>query len=145
MKSIASGIQFGFSEMLSIESGRYAVDPALTQENWGRLLSRLSVEGLSLSIYDSEYPSPSDPGAYITFFQRNPPEPQWRMTLGNHGWSGGSYVIPLDTLTHYLASAVVDGTIQEFEIESGGRRGYADEGTAANAAMLDRLTNLHRR
>ena len=55
-------------------------------------------------IYDSFYPSPSDPGAYISYANYDSCKNTWEMTLGNHGWSGGVYCVEnsvvVDQLLH---------------------------------------------
>src|SRR5690606_4017750 len=55
--------------------------------------------------YDVKYPSPSDPGAYFSysfFFS----EKKWKMTLGNHGWSGGIYTIENDNLLSQISDLI---------------------------------------
>jgi hypothetical protein len=63
-------------------------------------LTALMNDGLDFSVYDALYPSPSDPGAYFSY---RPERGVWRMTLGNHGWSGGIYEIEAAVVAQQLA------------------------------------------
>lgn len=54
------------------------------------LLQLLRENKVAFAIYDSFYPSPSDPGAYIDYsHEKGDNTHTWSMTLGNHGWTGG--------------------------------------------------------
>ncbi|MCP4139692.1 MAG: hypothetical protein GY755_05280 [Chloroflexi bacterium] len=64
-----------------------------------RLLAELPPETMFM-FYDAEYPSPSDPGAFIKV-KRNGNE--YLMERTNHGWANGWESISFENLTAYLS------------------------------------------
>jgi len=54
---------------------------------------------MTVTFYDKRYPSPSDPGAYVTF-KRN--GAQYAMNRGNHGWSSRWEVTSIERLVRYF-------------------------------------------
>lgn len=82
------------------QQGRCLVfDKGLTEETFPSFLNALMREGIEFNFYDPKYPSPSDPGAYLSY---SPQNGEWLMTLGNHGWSGGIYNIETTTISRQL-------------------------------------------
>ena len=66
------------------------------------ILNDFKESGVAFQIYDSFYPSPSDPGAYICYLYQGKNTDSFGMTLGNHGWSGGIYQINEDVTANQL-------------------------------------------
>ena len=74
-------------------------DEGLSEKTFFRFLATMMEGGLEFTFYDPLYPSPSDPGAYLSY---RPNNGTWKMTLGNHGWSGGIYEIEPSTICRQL-------------------------------------------
>lgn len=110
-----------------LDGKRYALSAAAPYESYVQLIELLSYAMLGFSLYDPRYPSPSDPGAYLDFFLRGPNDKDWRMTLGNHGWSGGAYIFSPGFVVDYLSSTVRNGSVGTIEVGTSGFRHYADE------------------
>ena len=53
-----------------------------------------------VGFYDKDYPSPSDPGAFVIFSRVNN---QYRIRHSNHGWSNKSELITMKRLIRYLS------------------------------------------
>ena len=53
-----------------------------------------------LVFYDKDYPSPSDPGAFVSFRRFND---QYIMQRSNHGWSNKWETITVESLAGYLS------------------------------------------
>ncbi len=53
----------------------------------------------SLSFYDRHFPSPSDPGAYVSFRRSGS---GYEVMKGNHGWSSGWEPIEHEDLIEYF-------------------------------------------
>lgn len=53
----------------------------------------------SVMFYDKDYPSPSDPGAFVSFVRV---DNQYMMERSNHGWSKKWKAIPKEELENYL-------------------------------------------
>ena len=87
-------------------------DAGVTHAEINRLLATLMLSKAEFCLYDAHYPSPSDPGAYISYSQEGADPNCWSMTLGNHGWSGGIYQIQdtviCNQLFHLLSSKAID-------------------------------------
>jgi len=54
---------------------------------------------ITVMFYDKDYPSPSDPGAFV-FFKRI--ETQYTMQRGNHGWLNKWETTSIESLVVYL-------------------------------------------
>src|SRR6476659_738066 len=81
----------------------------------GELLQVLRECDEDFGFFDERYPSPSDPGAYFSY---SPSETagQWRMTLGNHGWTGGIYEIDDGTIRRQLKDLVARKRLRSIEV-----------------------------
>ena len=55
---------------------------------------------MEVSFYDEEHPSPSDPGAYVTFRRYND---QYIMQRGNHGWSTNWEPVTVESMVDNLS------------------------------------------
>lgn len=83
------------------------------------LLKILRTHKVSFALYDSYYPSPSDPGAYLSYSQKlNETEHAWSMTLGNHGWSGGIYTISENTIAWQIHNLAKNNQIDSIKIDN---------------------------
>lgn len=90
-----------------------------TFENLVELLRVLRRNNIAFSFYDSYYPSPSDPGAYLDYSQeKNETENAWSMTLGNHGWTGGIYTIAENNITVQIHNLVKTSQIDSIRIDN---------------------------
>ena len=88
-------------------------------ENILALLKILRTHSVSFALYDSYYPSPSDPGAYLDYSQElNETADSWSMTLGNHGWSGGIYTINENNIALQIHNLVRNNQIDSIKIEN---------------------------
>jgi len=67
-----------------------------------RLLSEIPPE-TELMFYDRDYPSPSDPGAFVSIKRVND---QYSMKRANHGWSDGWEPVRSETLAGYLSKCI---------------------------------------
>lgn len=81
------------------KSGIINFEKNVTYSNCIEFLEFLKSHKLSLEFFDCLYPSPSDPGAYFSYYSL---ENSWEMTLGNHGWSGGIYKIDEKTVAKQI-------------------------------------------
>lgn len=90
-----------------------------TFENLVELLRILRRNNIAFSFYDSYYPSPSDPGAYLGYSQeKNETDNAWSMTLGNHGWTGGIYTITENNITRQIHNLVKTNQIDSIRIDN---------------------------
>ena len=109
------------------------------------LLQALKDHGEEFGFFDERYPSPSDPGAYFSY---SPSEAagKWRMTLGNHGWTGGIYEIDDDTVCRQLRDLVADKLIRSIEIDHVYFFSRKPAETASsNGSMNKKLMRIHRK
>ncbi|MCS3798479.1 hypothetical protein [Niastella sp. OAS944] len=87
-------------------------------ENIIALLKILRTHKVPFALYDGYYPSPSDPGAYLSYSQeQNETENAWSMTLGNHRWSGGIYTISENNIALQIHNLVRNNQIDSIEID----------------------------
>lgn len=99
--------------------------------------------GLDFGFFDERYPSPSDPGAYFSYSPSGAAG-RWRMTLGNHGWTGGVYEIDDGTVRRQLRDLVARDLLRAVEVGDVcffSRK--PDESAAASRAMNRKLLRLH--
>ncbi len=90
-----------------------------TFEKLVELLRILKRNNIAFSFYDSYYPSPSDPGAYLDYSQeKNETDNAWSMTLGNHGWTGGIYTITENNITRQIHNLVKNNQIDSIRIDN---------------------------
>ncbi|MGP0019871.1 MAG: hypothetical protein ACLPHP_14975 [Candidatus Sulfotelmatobacter sp.] len=105
------------------------------------LVESLMNDGVEFAFYDVRYPSPSDPGAY---FKYSPMNGVWRMTLGNHGWSGGIYEIESEVLINQLQNLHKAGVLKSLDIEKVYFSShYQPESAEKNDAMNTLLRKIH--
>ncbi len=114
---------------------------ALTQ-----LLLSLKTSGVDFSFYDCLYPSPTDSGAYISYSPTRTEPNRWRMTLGNHGWSGGIYIIEKTILLAQLKNLIHSNNLSEIKIgKVGFFAHYTQESPSRNKRINEMLGKLHKR
>ena len=126
-----------------ISEKRYSIDPTADRSIFNQVVNALAANKLGFSIYDREYPSPSDPGAYLCFFLRETTDGEWRLTLGNHGWSGGAYILPVDFVSSYLRVLFEARKITYFDVGSRGAKHYADESPESTSKLMSLLKRIH--
>ncbi|HYH67884.1 MAG TPA: hypothetical protein VD866_24515 [Urbifossiella sp.] len=117
-------------------------DP-LPDSTLAELLHVLWECGEDFGFDDERYPSPSDPGACFSY---SPSETagKWRMTLGNHGWTGGIYEIDEDTIRRQLQDLIAKKLLRSIEVGDVcffSRK--SAEGAAASRAMNKKLLRIH--
>jgi hypothetical protein len=116
----------------------------LTESTLQDLLQVLRVCDEEFGFYDERYPSPSDPGADFSY---SPSETtgKWRMTLGNHGWTGGTYEIDDSTICRQLKDLVAKKLLRSIEIGDVcffSRK--PAESASSNRSMNKKLSAIHR-
>src|SRR5262245_60144129 len=94
---------------------RIDLPAALTDSTLDALLQVLRECGADFGCCDERYPSPSDPGADFSY-SPSETEGKWRMTLGNHGWTGGVYEIDDGTIRRQLKDLVAKNLLSSIEI-----------------------------
>lgn len=105
------------------------------------LLESMMNDGIEFAFYDATYPSPSDPGAYFSY---SPMNGVWRMTLGNHGWSGGIYMVEAAVVSTQLRSLYSKGALDPLDLEKVCFFShYEPEPQSKNEAMNRKLRELH--
>jgi hypothetical protein len=117
----------------------------LTDSTLAELLQGLRECGEDFGFDDERYPSPSDPGACFSY---SPSETagKWRMTLGNHGWTGGIYEIDDSTICRQLKDLTAKRLIHSIEV---GDVSFFSrkpvESAASSRAMNKKLLRIHPR
>lgn len=110
-------------------------------ESVSKLLVVLAQHEFEFAIYDPTYPSPSDPGAYFSY---SPKQGRWRMTLGNHGWSGGIYDVPVKAIASQLRNLLTRSLLTAIDLDHVHfSKHYAPETPEKNRVMTERLLALH--
>lgn len=136
--------------MESLEGVNYYVGPSgrevvfaegLSEKTFSHFLAAMMKGGLEFSLYDALYPSPSDPGAYLSY---RPIGGTWKMTLGNHGWSGGIYDIEPAAICRQLKNLHDKGLLTGLRLEGVCFFShYALESQEKSRAMNERLYQIH--
>lgn len=104
-------------------------------------LESMMKDCIKFSFYDPMYPSPSDPGAYLSY---SPTNGVWRMTLGNHGWSGGIYEVEATAISSQLWSLYSKRALEPLHLENVGFAShYETEPQSKNEVMNRKLRELH--
>lgn len=109
-------------EFIDIRNNRYIkVTEGFEIHNTAALLKCLRSNKIEFEFYDELYPSPTDPGAYLSYSLEGPiPNDQWNMTLGNHGWTGGIYQILDTTIITQLSDLINENKLKEIQISNVG-------------------------
>ena len=110
-------------------------------ETFVSLLEAMEKDGRDFSLFDPKYPSPSDPGAYLSY---SPRKGKWRMTIGNHGWSGGIYVVEPSAIARQLYDLYINGLLPELQLEHVHFFShYKPESDERNAKINELLRAIH--
>lgn len=124
--------------------GRIDLPNPLPDATLDELLQVLKRCGKDFGFYDERYPSPSDPGAEFSY---SPSETagKWRMTLGNHGWTGGIYEIDDDTIRRQIGDLVAKKRLRSIEVGNVYFFSHMpNESAASSRAMNKKLLRIHR-
>ena len=98
----------------------------------------------AFTFHDTLYPSPSDPGAYISYFL-TPNSDHWKMSLGNHGWSAGIYTIENEVIYKQLTNLIQSSLINEIQIEGVVTFShYAEKNDEENKKQNEYLLEIHK-
>ena len=82
------------------------------------LLSEIRTDTAEFCFHDPLYPSPSDPGAYLSYSAKLANDGYWQLTLGNHGWSGGIYIIPSQVVELQISNLIKKGLLESISTEN---------------------------
>lgn len=123
-------------------NGRHvAFAEGLPAQTFNAFLDAMMKDRLEFSLYDPRYPSPSDPGAYLSY---SPQKGRWRMTLGNHGWSGGIYDIEASVVARQLVSLYTAKQLSPLGLDNVCFFSqYEPESQERNKEMNNLLEHLH--
>ncbi len=122
--------------------GRHIVfDPGLAAEHFTDFLDVMIRNSTEFSLFDPEYPSPSDPGAYLSY---SPQKGALLMTLGNHGWSGGIYTMSPEIVARQLYTLYSAGVLGPLDLDRVGFfKHYESESPESNERMNRLLEEIH--
>lgn len=124
--------------------GQIQLTEQVTLEQVQHLLDVFRKHGREFAIYDPCFPSPSDPGAYFSYSPEKALLNTWNMTLGNHGWTGGIYVIDEKTVALQLKNLAARKLLEQVDL--GGAcffSRYSPVEKARNERMNEQLLILH--
>ncbi|NND77829.1 MAG: VanZ family protein [Flavobacteriales bacterium] len=104
-------------ELIYLEEKKHIkIDRSITTLEITKLLDLLWKESAGINFHDIIHPQLSDPGAYFFYSSKNCPDKRtWKLTLGNHGWSGGMYLIKTSTLAQQLNNLIKRSKISSIE------------------------------
>lgn len=109
----------GTKVILSGAKKNLKIDEDVTEEQLQNLLNILRTHCIDFEIHDPEFPSISDPGAYISYSQQKNNKPgYWSMTMGNHGWTLGIFSITETTILQQLKNLTQKKLLKEIQIET---------------------------
>jgi hypothetical protein len=78
---------------------KFMFDKIADRQTMMQLVDKLPPE-MYVVFYDQNYPSPSDPGAFVKFKRNND---QYTMQSSNHGWSKNWETVTAESLVDYLS------------------------------------------
>lgn len=124
------------------QCGRTVVfDENLHLATFVSFVNAMQSDGRGFELFDPKYPSPSDPGAYLSYFPANG---TWRMTLGNHGWSGGIYVVEFSVIVRQLYDLYKIGLLEPLQVDKVHFCShYRPESAERNAKENELLISIH--
>lgn len=76
----------------------FALNEEATEETLQQLVREIPAQ-TAVMFYDKDYPSPSDPGAYVSFMRVNN---EYLIQRGNHGWINKWVPMGAEKLENYL-------------------------------------------
>ncbi len=122
---------------------RIDLPDALPDSTLDALLEVLRECGEDFGFHDERYPSPSDPGADFSY-SPSETEGKWRMTLGNHGWTGGIYEIDGGTIRRQVKDLVARKLLRSIEVGDVCFFSHKPaESAASSRAMNKKLLRIH--
>lgn len=99
---------------------------------------------MEFCFYDALYPSMSDPGAYFSYSSIDAGQGVWRMTFGNHGWSGGIYEIAVQTLGIQILDLIAKKLLTSINVDKVHFSShYQLESASKNKDMNKKLLTIH--
>lgn len=128
------------------KSGNRAIvfDSNLSSEEIEKMLQIFYDSENPFSFHDKLYPSGSDPGAYISYFRKTKGD-TWKMTLGNHGWTGGIYTIDKEIILKQLNNLIHASLLNEIQVENVVTFSHYDEETVEkNRKQNEYLNEIHK-
>jgi len=92
-------------------------------------------------LFDSKYPKISDEGAYFSYSF----DTVWKMTLGNHGGSGGIYIIDKEVIINQLRNLIIFENKIDLKIQNVSFfNNYSEKSDSENFEMNNRLIEIHK-
>ncbi len=122
---------------------RVMFGPSVSLDDMRRLIEILRQANAVIKLHDFLYPSPSDPGAYMTYSQERTTLGRWSMSLGNHGWSDGVYQIDGGTIALQVFSLYAQKKLPHLTFERGRIFQRADKSELENLIMAKKIHQLH--
>lgn len=122
-----------------------AIDQNMQMETVKALLQLLRENKVAFALYDSLYPSLSDPGAYIDYsHEKGDHTDTWSMTRGNHGWTGGVYSIKEGIIANQIYNLIKQKQIDSIRIDNVKIDSHYGKKTGeANEKQNDLLSKIH--
>jgi hypothetical protein len=80
-------------------NGNFVFDKDTNEQTMRQFVDELPPQ-ITVGFYDKNYPSPSDPGAFVLFKRV---KDQFIMQRANHGWSSKWEPITVESLVRYLS------------------------------------------
>jgi hypothetical protein len=104
------------------------------------LFEILEKHKFKFDLFDLQYPQISDEGAYFSYsFDK-----VWKMTLGNHGWSGGIYSIDKNVIINQLTNLIMLENRIELRIRNVNFfKQFTEKSESENLEMNKRLKDIH--
>ena len=104
------------------------------------LFEILEKHKFKFDLFDLQYPQISDEGAYFSYtFDK-----VWKMTLGNHGWSGGIYTIDKNVIINQLTNLIMLENRIELRIRNVNFfKQFTEKSESENLEMNKRLKDIH--
>lgn len=105
------------------------------------LFEILEKHKFKFDVFDAQYPQISDEGAYFSYsFDK-----VWKMTLGNHGWSGGIYIIDKKVIINQLTNLIMLENKIELRIRNENFfKQFIEKSDSENLEMSKRLKDIHK-
>jgi len=110
-----------------------------------KIIDLIKSENWNFKIFDELYPSPSDLGGYLTYSRTKAADnDQWAMSIGNHGWGGGTYQIKETVIVQQICHLAQHGYITCIDLDDKPIMNYPVKTANQSNEMNLRLDNLHK-
>lgn len=105
------------------------------------LFEILEKHKFKFDLFDKKYPQISDEGAYFSYsFDK-----VWKMTLGNHGWSGGIYTIDKKVIINQLTDLIMFENKIELGIQNvSSLKQFSAKSDSENLEINRKLKEIHK-